>query len=166
MEKYKIKKKELNDVEETDKIAEKEFYEYIEKEQLIPKPKERLCKMGCKETCDLEKEEVVDEKKQYLIDKMYRILSKKLHPDKTNGESLEVYREIVQAHKNRKMEKLFSIMEDYGYDDVMKDEDVYEILALSCDKTIEEIKSRIHFEWYTGTDAEKKHIIDIMFVKV
>ena len=165
MEKYKIKKHELEQVNETDKIAESEFYSYIEKEQLIPKPKEKLCKMGCKRTCELQ-EDVVDENKEYYINKMYRILSKKLHPDKTDGESVEVYREITEAHKEHKMEKLFSIMEEYEYDDLMKDEDIYEILVLSCDKTIEEIKSRIHYKWYTSSEADRNHLINIMFVKI
>ncbi len=163
MNKYKIKKEELIELEQVEKIAEKEFFSYIEKEKLIPKPKNSLCKMkGVKDLSD--EEQFVDEKKQGYIDKMYKILSRKLHPDKTNGETKEIYKEVIEHYKNKKMEQLFKIMEDYGYDDIMRNEEVYEILVLSCDKTIEEIKGKLHYKWYTGTEADKKQIISSMFV--
>jgi hypothetical protein len=165
MDKYKIKKIELDEISHVEKIAEREFFGYIQKENLKPKPKESLCKMkGVKDLSEVE--EIVDEKKQGYIDKMYKILSRKLHPDKTNGETQTVYKEITEHYKNKKMEELFKIMEEYGYDDIMRDEEVYEILVLSCDKTIEEIKGKIHYKWYIGTDADRKQIISSMFIKL
>ena len=81
------------------------------------------------------------------------------HPDRTSS-----VKEISEHYKNKKMEQLFKIMEDYGYDDIMRNDEVYEILVLSCNKTIEEIKGKLHYKWYTGSDADKKQIITSMFV--